>query len=192
MQINSYAEYNRPTYRDSASVKGKNSASFQHLMKNAFSKTVSGSAKNVVTALVSPALQYGIDYHKWCENREPVNVPSTDGWTEENIQYLKNRYQGKLSVFERREALDTMQKMGCITLEEYQKALGVKMTVCKANEVTCVTGRLEEGGYSPYPWLGALPGDFWAEALKALPISKVNTLDELLDMLIADRKSGVF
>lgn len=192
MQINSYMGYNRPAYSAAASAKGKSNAFFQHMIKSASSKTASGSAGNSVTALVSPLVQYSIEYNKWRENREPLNVPGADGWTEENIQYLKNRYRGELSVFELDEALDAMKKMGCITPEEYRKAVGTKLTVCDAREATCVTGRLEDGGYSRYPWLDAPSGDFWAEALKSLPFSKANTLDELLDMLLADRKSGVF
>ena len=191
MQVNSYMGYNRPAYP--VATKGKKNTFFQHMI-SASSKTASGSANNSVTALVSPAVAYSMAYNEWCKNREPLNVPSTDGWTEENIQYLKNRYHGELSVFEWNEALDAMREMGCLTLEEWQKAIGADKgwVVCDAGETTCVTGRLEEGGYSRYPWLGALSGDFWAEALKALPIGKVNTLDELLDMLITDSKREGF
>jgi|GEM_PF-5519948 len=190
MQIDSYMGYDRLSYL--SSIKAKSSASFQELMQrtSVTVKTVSDSDGNIGYYGVSRSPVWD-EYDKWRENREPVHIPNTDGWTEENIQYLKDRYRGELSVFERIEALQIMANMGCITPEEYQEALGTKMTICKANEATCVTGRLEEGGYSRYPWLGALSEINWAEALKTLPICKVNTLDELLDLLNENGKFGV-
>lgn len=190
MQINFYTGYERPANLTSA--KSQKNSSFKDLMAKASSKNTVHGSRNIQTAHVSYSPTWR-EYAKWSESREPINVPSTNGWTEENIQYLKERYQGELSVFERIEALQTMTKMGCITPEEYQKAVGTdkQMVVCDARAATCVSGPLEEGSYSLYPWMQAMPRVDWAEVLKGLPIGKVNTLDDLFDLLDENNRAKI-
>jgi len=188
MQINSYIGYERSAYF--TSTKSKGNTSFKDLMAKTVLKIAPESNSSIKTAHISYSPAW-LEYAKWSESREPINVPGTNGWTEENIQYLKERYQGELSVFERIEALQTMTKMGCITPEEYQKAVGTdkEMVVCDAGAATCVSGPLEEGSYSLYPWMQAMPRVDWAEVLKGLPIGKVNTLDDLFELLDESSKS---
>lgn len=193
MQINSYMGYNRPSYL--ASTKTKSDASFLDLMQrtSVTVKKVPDSAGNMGNNGVRHARMCD-EYRDWYCNREPINIPSADGWTEENIQYLKERYPDKMSIFERMEAMQIMENMGCITPEEHLEAVGTKLTVCDDGETVLITGRLKEDDYSRYPWFEVLSDADWREneALKDFPIGKVKTLDELLDMLLAERKSGVF
>lgn len=188
MQVNAYKDYRMTGHQAFSSPKSK--TSFADCMAATTARNTSEATEAVKSGHVRIDM---LDYLEWRKTREPINIPNTDGWTEENIQYLKSRYPGELSPYERLEALRTMANMGCITSEEYQKAIGTdkEIVVCDARETTCISGRLEDDGYSPYLLMQSLPRVDWAETLKDLTISKANTLDELFDLLDAGSKSKV-
>lgn len=119
------------------------------------------------------------EYYAWQQTREPVEIPSKDGWTEENIQYLKERYPGELHPYERLEAVQTLRDMGCITQEEYQDVTGfrpVETNIRPAGEVTCVSGPIEDGTtWAVSPWTAA--------AASFSVLGKADTLDDLFALL---------
>ena len=75
---------------------------------------------------VSPFILMMSDYHAWKEQQPPQVLPGSQGRTEENLAYLRERYSGPLSLFQTLEALDTMKEMGIMTQEQYRDALGLK------------------------------------------------------------------
>ncbi len=123
------------------------------------------------------------EYYEWSKSRPPVEIPNSDGWNDENIQYLKDRYTGELGAFEKIEALRTMVDMGCITPEQYQDAVGVNVTIRDASEITVSYGPLEPDGWDPFMMMDMLSGTDWEKVLESLPISKVDTLDALFELL---------
>ncbi len=188
MKVNAYAG-NWMANRSTGTAP-RRKTSFADCMAAASDKKAAGMAEAQSPTHVRIDL---LDYAEWRKSREPIDIPNTNGWTEENIQYLKERYPGELSPYERLEALQTITDMGCITPEEYQKAIGTdkEMVVCDAGEATCTSGRLEEDGYSPYWLMQTLHDADWLEALKDLTISKADTLDRLFDLLDAGSRSLV-
>lgn len=124
-------------------------------------------------------------YHEWHKSRPPVNVPNSDGWNDENIQYLEARYAGEFGTFEKIEALRTMFDIGCITPEQYQDAvgLGAIMTTSNASEITVSCGPLEPDGWNPFMVTDMLSGADWEKVLESIPVSRVDTLDALFELL---------
>ncbi len=58
-------------------------------------------------------------WNRWREQLDgdpDAHLPDSTGWTEENIEYLKNRYSSDdLTWVEREDALNTMKKLGMIS-----------------------------------------------------------------------------
>ena len=78
-----------------------------------------------------------------------------------------------------------MVDMGCITPEQYQDAvgLGAIMTTGDASEITVSYGPLEPDGWDPLMMTDMLSGIDWEKVLESLPISQVDTLDTLFELL---------
>ena len=129
-------------------------------------------------------------YYRWRETREPVEVPSHDGWTEENIAFLKDRYPGTLSPYERLEAVDTMLEMGCITIAAYRWVTGTEQpaetVVVPPGEVTCISRPLEDSvpGFA-YPFGTASSAGLLDGLFRPAPIGGADTLDRLFEILDA-------
>ena len=133
MQVQAYSRTGNPS-RQAAAVR-RSTGGFSVLLADTARKASSG----VGVAQLSPAMQMESRYLEWRKTRTPIDLPGSEGWTEENIQYLKDRYPGELSLFERKEALTVMRNMRCITQEEYLRALGEdgQMVVEDAGKATC-------------------------------------------------------
>jgi len=186
MKVNSYA--GTATLPRRTTSKTQVPTSFGTLMTKVAAKSSTGENVGVATTHISPTW---LDYRDWQETREPIEVPSENGWTAENIQYLKNRYPGELSMFERVEALQSMLKMKCITPEEYQKAIGsdANIVVEDATAATCVSGPLEGRGCQLPPHLRTVEVD-WYKVWSTLPINEANSLEKLFDLLEENSKAG--
>lgn len=185
MKVDSYMRTTTQTRR--TPPKTQVSTSFGTLMSKAAEKTSAGGNVHTAITHISPTW---LDYRDWQETREPVEVPNENGWNAENIQYLKDRYPGELTMFERVEALQTMLKMKCITPEEYQKAIGsdANVVVEDATVATCVSGPLEGRGCQLPPHLRTVEVD-WYKVWEALPLNEANSLEKLFDMLEENSKA---
>ncbi len=167
--------------------KGEASSSFSGLLENAARKPAYEEPQDLGNGRVRIDLW---QYYRWRETREPIEVPSHDGWTEENIAFLKDRYPGTLSPYERLEAVDTMLEMGCITIAEYRRVTGTEQPletiVVPAGETTCVSRPLEDSipGFA-YPFGTAAASDLLAGLFRPAPIGKADTLDKLFEILDA-------
>lgn len=185
MKINSYAAVGVQTRR--AQPRTQVSANFGTLISNAAAKSAAGENVHTATTHISPTW---LDYREWQEAREPIEIPNENGWNDENIQYLENRYPGELSMFERVEALYTMCQMKCITPEEYQKAIGsdANMVVEDAGSCTCISGPLEGYGCQLPSHLRVEETD-WYKVWAALPLNEADSLEKLFDMLEENGKA---
>lgn len=185
MKINAYSTVNTQTRR--TAPKTQVSASFGTLMSKAAGKASAGGSAHTATTRISPTW---LDYREWREAREPIEIPNENGWNTENIQYLKDRYPGELSLFERVEALFTMCQMKCITPEEYQKAIGTygSVVVEDATAAICVSGPLEGYGCQLPPHLRVEEID-WYKVWAALPLNEANSLEKLFDLLEENSKA---
>lgn len=146
------------------------------------SAAASRTANEQPTATFSPVVRLGIEYDEWKEQREPQTLPDSKGATEENIAYLKSRYSHSLSRFERIEALETMREMEIIDRRQFNIAVyGDPLDLIEA-KAGITMGPLEEGrGTADY-----------SQWLNALPISQLDSLDDLFAMLDSLKKDGAF
>lgn len=137
---------------------------------------VSGSGGG--TPIVSPLLRLSLDYNKWKETQPPQTLPDSQGPTEENLAYLRERYAGSLTIFRKMEALDTMFDMGIITREQRNSFFG-------STELTSFNVGIQSG---------PLEGDFGGSLQDKMaheeqnlyrlsPLAKSETLDDLFSWL---------
>ena len=64
--------------------------------------------------LDSVYMQFKDDYQKWKAKQPEVIPPDSQGWTDENLEFLEKHYSGELSAFEIYDALEIMQRMGIL------------------------------------------------------------------------------
>lgn len=58
-----------------------------------------------------------------------MSLPGPQGWTDENLKFLRDRYSGDLSAFEIYDALETMEKLGILSKKAMDHATGSHWTV---------------------------------------------------------------
>ena len=122
---------------------------------------------------LSPYCQLMDSYAAWKAQQPPQDLPDSWGPTEENLAYLKEHYSGDLSWEERVDALETMVKLGVITREQRNDALGGGLTAFKPAEsrvIPCVTVKNT-------PVLAF--GNNWDESLKDYIASGFRTAEDL-------------
>ena len=128
----------------------------------------------------SPSIRLSEQWRRWREqlgDDPDANLPNSTGWTEENIEYLKNRYSSdELSWVEREDALNTMKKLGMISGPQSFSAhtqdlplLNIK-TEADFQELLRRAG----GGCSP------LERD-WNVLFKNSPIASFSSIDDILE-----------
>ena len=126
MQIGNYiSHYSMPLEnRNQISSTSKSSNTEKEDFSSHFSspddiQTGRDSYGTVCHQAASPSIRLSEQWQRWREqlgDDPDANLPNSTGWTEENIEYLKNRYSsGELSWVEREDALNTMQKLGMIS-----------------------------------------------------------------------------
>lgn len=104
--------------------------------------------------LGSVYMQFKDDYRAWkAQQPEPV-LPESQGWTEENLAFLKERYSGDLSAWEAYDALETMERMGAISRKEKNAAEGSTMIVFSMEDMGICERSI--GPDSREVWLGGL------------------------------------
>ena len=77
--------------------------------------------------LDSVYMQFKDDYWAWKAQRPEAVLPDSQGWTEENLAFLQERYTGDLSAFEIYDALDTMKELGILSEKGLRCAEGITM-----------------------------------------------------------------
>ena len=77
--------------------------------------------------LDSVYMQFKDDYWAWRAQRPEAVLPDSQGWTEENLAFLQERYTGDLSAFEIYDALDTMKELGILSEKGLRCAEGITM-----------------------------------------------------------------
>lgn len=74
--------------------------------------------------LDSVYMQFMEDYRAWKAGQPEAALPDSQGWTEENLAFLRERYAGDLSAFEIYDALDAMERLGILSEKGKASALG--------------------------------------------------------------------
>lgn len=126
---------------------------------------------------LSPYCQLMDSYDAWKAQQPPQDLPDSWGPTEENLAYLKEHYSGDLSWEERVDALETMVKLGVITQEQRNDALGGGLTAFKPAEsyvIPCVTVK----NTPAFTF-----GNNWDEGLKDYVANSFKTADDLFTWL---------
>ena len=106
-------------------------------------------------SLGSVFMQFEDDYKAWKAGRPELALPEAQGWTEENLAFLKEHYAGDLSAFEAYDALETMRRMGVISQKEENYASGAVMIVLDPSEINGVMYYTDQE--DPSFWLGNFP-----------------------------------
>ena len=130
---------------------------------------------------LSPYMNLMIAYDQWKEQQPPQELPDSQGWTEENIAYLRERYSGSLSWEERVDMLETMKDMGMITREQWNSAYGDGLITLRIDSTT--------GKFIPQPEMEAKIEAYrrnhpwnqdWDVYFQVDPISSFQTADDVL------------
>lgn len=74
--------------------------------------------------LDSVYMQFMDDYRAWKAQQPEAALPDSQGWTEENLTFLRERYSGELSAFEVYDALEAMQSLGILSEKGERCAIG--------------------------------------------------------------------
>ena len=74
--------------------------------------------------LDSVYMQFMDDYRAWKARRPEAALPDSQGWTEENLSFLREHYTGDLSAFEIYDVLDAMEKLGMLSEKGKTSAVG--------------------------------------------------------------------
>lgn len=85
--------------------------------------------------LSSVYMQFKEDYDKWKAQQPEMNLPDSQGWTDENLAFLRERYgEDDLSANEIYDALSTMQDMGILSQKGKNCAVGITWVKVKISE----------------------------------------------------------
>ena len=133
----------------------------------------------------SPFLMMMEDYRKWAAQQPPRVLPESRGETEENLAWLRERYSGELSLFQRIEALETLRDMGIFSQEQYMDAMGIQLV--RVDLTQGPTVKVEPG---PVDWR-SLMVDQWLERCRQQQVllAESKTLEDLFAWLDAHRES---
>lgn len=77
--------------------------------------------------LDSVYMQFMDDYRAWKAGQPEAALPDSQGWTEENLDFLRERYAGDLSAFEIYDALETMEQLGMLSEKGLRCAEGTTL-----------------------------------------------------------------
>lgn len=90
-----------------------------------FNQDLSAVMDQEIRCRAAPKQQMLADYYDWKAQQPARVLPKSQGATEENIAYLRAHFSGKLDLFQRIEAVDTMCEMGMLTEEQMLNYLGL-------------------------------------------------------------------
>lgn len=160
-----------PSVQRSAAKAGK--SDFAAQPKSAYG--VSGT--NGATPIISPLLQLRLDYDNWKGQQEPQVLPESQGRTEENMNYLAQRYSGTLTMFQKIEALDTMFDMGILTAERRNSFYGnLTLRNFSAGQATIRSEAFEEAADDAF---SRAMGQQETELYRLSPLARSETLEDL-------------
>lgn len=127
--------------------------------------------------LPSVWMQFREDYSEWKAQQPELALPDGQGWTEENLVFLREHYAGELSAFEVYDALETMKHMGAISQKDKRAAAGSQMIAIDAKRL---------GGFVTY---GADPNSeaAWLGGFDEAPMVGFDTLEDILSWVKAYR-----
>ena len=86
-------------------------------------------------SLGSVYMQFMEDYREWKAQQPEMTLPDSQGWTEENLDFLRKRYSGELSACEIYDVLETMQSMGAISQKEKSHMTGGELISLDASNL---------------------------------------------------------
>lgn len=130
--------------------------------------------------LSDPSSRLSGQWSRWRDQlgEDPdADLPSTAGWTEENVAYLKNRYASDgLTWVEREDALKTMQKLGMISGPQFFDAHREDLPLLNIKtEADFAELRRRSGGD-----LAPTERD-WNVLFKNTPIASFSSIDDILN-----------
>ena len=106
----------------------------------------------------------------WKAGQPELALPEAQGWTEENLAFLKEHYAGDLSAFEAYDALETMRRMGVISQKEENYATGSTMIAIDPSDINqCIIVRDS-----------ADPRDLWLGGFHKAPMAGFRDLEDIL------------
>lgn len=145
---------------------------------NTPSKTSTASVSDESTSSIP---EFYADYEKWKAAQDPQVLPDSKGPTEENMAYLRDRYSGPLTMFQKMEAFDTMLEMGIITEAQHTRMCGT----CGPNLVAWHLNPNDPDFYNvkALPLDTTIEGD-WSNMVleyfyKLTPLAKSEDLDDM-------------
>lgn len=172
MQVgrNSFTENVYQYYQQNQLGKDTRSVTWLGMLSQAREGFLSDQAEN-------PGLQVLQDYEAWKAQQPPRNLPGSQGATEENRAYLREHYSGRLDLFQRIDAADTMVEMGILSRDQMLESLGLGKFMLRSVSldgpaIVC-TGPV---GHDPR-------FDAWTEFFSHAPVMRANTLDLLFKTL---------
>lgn len=129
----------------------------------------------------SPGMQLIMDYDEWKQTQPPRQLPGSKGMTEENIAYLKENYSGRLTMFGKIDALDTMVEMGILTEKEKMEAVmgPIELVAISKEKIIC-TGPVRAVKYMPE----------WDSFFTGAAIMQSDSLEDLFKLLDEQLKNS--
>ncbi len=171
MQVkgNSFTEKVYQYYQQNQQGRDTSSVTWQGMLSQAW-----GGA---LTEPEDPSQQILSDYEAWKAQQPPRNLPGSQGATEENKAYLREHYSGRLSLFERLDAADTMVEMGILSREQMLEALGMgKLQLRAIDKNTPLIRSMGPVGHDSR-------FDAWSDFFYAAPLMQADTLSRLFQEL---------
>lgn len=134
---------------------------------------------NNVWGYPSPSMLLGDDYAAW-KAQQPEETPPNEGGglTEENLNYLRERYSGSLSWNEKMGVLEDLYKMGVLDKEQCEEAAG--------DETVIITGNINDPTWGGVVYLDYDPVECsqWAKAWEHIylhsPAAGFQQLEDIL------------
>ncbi len=123
-------------------------------------------------SLGSVFMQFEDDYKAWKAQQPELALPDSQGWTEENLAFLKEHYSGDLSAYEVYDVLETMRRMGVISQKEENYASGAVMIVLDPSEINGVMYYTDQEDPS-----------FWLGNFHKTPMVSFHSLDDILSWM---------
>ncbi len=134
-------------------------------------------SEGFISSPENPALQILSDYQAWKAQQPPRQLPGSQGATEENKAYLRAHFSGKLDLFQRLDAADTMVEMGILSRDQMLESLGLgdfqlRCIRMDGPAIVCNGPVGRDQRFDP-----------WTNFFSAAPMMRANTLGQLLDVL---------
>ena len=118
--------------------------------------------------LDSVYMQFMEDYRAWKTGQPEAALPDSQGWTEENLAFLRERYAGELSALEIYDGLEAMEKLGMLSERGKAGAVGGHDIRVELRSGVCQTNGNPDSD------------DAWLRGFDEAPMVRFHNLDDLL------------